>query len=141
MKRILLILTILMVAFSTGCNKEKETLPLPKKDADAPQINNDENILKTQKVSGVEFTLTSFITEKNVTTYTASVVNKSNKEINLNSPNLLINFYEDDKVIGFAEFDLIGETMAANYNQSISGRIEDGLSNVNKVEFVLNIKK
>ena len=135
MKKTLLIISLLLSLFITGCGCEKkETQEVRKKET---IVVTEENVIKNQNVDGIEFTNTELTVTNGVSKIKVSVTNNSTENYNLNEYSIIFKDENDNVIAKMPGY--VGETINAGETKHINASIDIDVSKAKKVEY--DVKK
>ena len=136
MKKIINITIMLLVCLTlvTGCGKDKTTND-DKKEDNMPtiEVNDNQEVIKDQKIDGIEITNTSLVYEDGISYLKATVTNNTGVDYELNE--YKINVKDSDGNIRVTMPGYVGSILKNGESKNINTMISEDLSKAYSIEY------
>lgn len=127
-KKILGLVLITLLVFETGCGCGKK-----EKKKDEPKSVTATDVIKDQKVDGIEMTKTSLVVEKGVSRLTTKVTNNTGSDYKLNEYVIKITDAKGTLIATIPGY--VGDTIKNGETRIIDSKIDQDLSSATKIEY------
>ena len=122
---------LLVIGLVTGCgckkkekNKEKEP---------EIKVNTNENVIKDQKVDGIEMTNTSLVVTDGISKLVTNVTNNSDKDYKLDEYIIIFKDKDGKEILRMPGY--VGDTIKAGETRTINSSVDRDLSNAVSVHY------